>query len=183
MSRIGLQPITIPQGVEVNIKGSEVVVKGGKGELRRSFNPDMAITLKDGSVSVSRPSNNRVHRSLHGLTRTLIANMVEGVSQGFTRDLELNGVGYRVQKSEGKLVFQVGFSHQVEFPIPQGLDITVQGANRIQVMGINKEVVGNVAAKIRAIRPPDHYKGKGIKYAEEHLRLKPGKAGKVGAKK
>lgn len=179
MSRIGLLPVIIPQGVEVKIKGNEVRIKGDKGELCRYFHPDISISLQDGKLFVTRPSDNRVHRSLHGLTRSLLANMVEGVSQGFERVLEINGVGYRVQKTGDKLSFQVGYSHPVDFPLPPGIYATVEGANRVHVNGIDKEAVGEVAAKMRAIRPADHYKGKGIKYAEERLRLKPGKAGKI----
>lgn len=179
MSRIGLLPVTIPQGVEVKIDGSEVRIKGDKGELCRCVHPGVSISLKDGKLFVTRPSNNRVHRSLHGLTRSLLANMVEGVSKGFERVLEINGVGYRVQKAGDKLSFQVGYSHPVDFPLPPGIYATVEGANRVRISGIDKEAVGEVAAKIRAMRPADHYKGKGIKYAEEKLHLKPGKAGKV----
>jgi large subunit ribosomal protein L6 len=182
MSRVGLRPIAIPQGTEVNIDGSEVVVKGNKGELRRRFHPDISIALKDGCLIVARPSDSKIHRSLHGLTRSLLANMVTGVSQGFEKLLEINGVGYRAQKAGDKLSLQVGFTNAVEFPLPLGINITVEGTNRIRVSGIDKEVVGETAAKIRAIRPADHYKGKGIKYTEEKLRIKPGKSGKVGKK-
>jgi large subunit ribosomal protein L6 len=182
MSRIGLRPIAIPQGTEVKIDGSEVVVRGSKGELRRRFHPDISIALKDGCLIVTRPSDSKIHRSLHGLTRSLLANMVMGVSQGFGKVLEINGVGYRAQKTGDKLLLQVGYTNTVEFSLPLGINIIVEGTNRIRVIGIDKEVVGETAAKIRAIRPPDHYKGKGIKYAEEKLRLKPGKSGKVGKK-
>ncbi len=183
MSRIGLLPILIPQGVEVKIEGSEVVVKGGKGELCRRFHPDISIVSKDGKLVVTRPSDNRIHRALHGLTRSLLANMVEGVSKGFERVLEINGVGYRAQKAGDKLSLQVGYANVVEvLPLP-GVDIAVEGTNRIRVTGVDKEVVGETAARIRAIRPADPYKGKGIKYAEEKLHLKPGKAGRALAKK
>ncbi|NWF77139.1 MAG: 50S ribosomal protein L6 [Chloroflexi bacterium] len=182
MSRIGLLPIAIPKGTEVKIAGSEVVVKGTKGELRRRFHPDMSMALKDGCLIVARPTDSKIHRSLHGLTRSLLANMIIGVSQGFERVLEINGVGYRAQKAGEKLLLQVGYTNTVEFSPPPGINITVEGANRIHVTGIDKEVVGETAARIRAIRPADHYKGKGIKYAEERLRLKPGKSGKVGKK-
>lgn len=180
MSRIGLLPIVIPQDVEVNIKGSEVTVRGSKGELSRRFHPDISIAIKDGNIIVTRPSNNRLHRSLHGLTRSLLANMVEGVSKGFEKVLEINGVGYRVQKPDDKLLLQVGYSNIIEFFPPPDITINIEGTNRIHVIGINKESVGETAARIRAIRPPDAYKGKGIKYAEEKLHLKPGKAGKLG---
>lgn len=182
MSRIGSLPIAIPQGTEVKIEGSEVVVKGSKGELRRRFHPDISIALKDGCLIVTRPSDSKVHRSLHGLTRSLLANMVTGVSKGFEKVLEINGVGYRAQKTGDKLLLQVGYTNAVDFPSPPGISISVEGTNRIRVTGIDKQVVGETAAKIRAIRPPDSYKGKGIKYFDEKLRLKPGKSGKIGKK-
>jgi large subunit ribosomal protein L6 len=182
MSRIGLLPIAIPQGTEVKIDGSEVVVRGSKGELRRRFHSAISIALKDGCLIVTRPSDSKTHRSLHGLTRSLLANMVTGVSEGFEKILEINGVGYRAQKTGDKLVLQVGYANTVEFVPPPGISITVEGTNRIRVTGIDKEVVGETAAKIRAIRPTDSYKGKGIKYFGEELRLKPGKSGKIGKK-
>jgi len=181
MSRIGKMPIPLPQGVEVSIRGNEVTVKGPKGELLRSFSPVISISLNDDSITVSRPTDNRLHRSLHGLTRSLLANMVEGVSNGFQKSLDLVGVGYRVQMAGEKVMLQVGYSHPVEVSPPPGVSLAVVGANRINVGGIDKELVGDVAAKIRAIRPPDHYKGKGIRYAGEMVRLKPGKSGKVSA--
>lgn len=182
MSRIGSLPIAIPQSTEVKIDGSEVVVKGSKGELRRRFHPDISVALKDGSLIVTRPSDSKIHRSLHGLTRSLLANMVTGVSEGFEKVLEINGVGYRAQKTGDKLLLQVGYANTVEFPPPPGISITVEGTNRIRVAGIDKEAVGEAAARIRAIRPPDSYKGKGIKYFNEKLRLKPGKSGKISKK-
>jgi len=182
MSRIGLLPIAIPQGTEVKIDGSEVVVRGSKGELRCRFHSSISIALKDGFLIVTRPSESKIHRSLHGLTRSLLANMVTGVSEGFEKILEINGVGYRAQKTGDKLLLQVGYANTVEFNPPPGISITVEGANRIRVTGIDKEVVGETAAKIRAIRPADSYKGKGIKYFNEELRLKPGKSGKIGKK-
>jgi large subunit ribosomal protein L6 len=182
MSRIGSLPIAIPQGTDVNIAGSEVVVRGSKGELRRRFHPDISIAMKDGCLIVTRPSNSKMHRSLHGLSRSLLANMVTGVSEGFEKMLEINGVGYRAQKTGDKLLLQVGYANTVEFPPPPGINIIVEGTNRIRVTGIDKEVVGETAAKIRAIRPPDSYKGKGIKYLDEKLRLKPGKSGKISKK-
>ncbi len=179
MSRVGRMPVTVPQGVVVNIKKDGVTVTGPKGELRRRFNPDMSITLNNNSLMVLRPSDSRVHRSLHGLTRSLLANMVEGVTNGFEKNLEIVGVGYRVEKAGDGLVIRVGFSHPVEVsPLP-GVSLAVEGANRIKVMGIDKEVVGEMAAEIRAIRPPDAYKGKGIRYVRELVRLKAGKAGKA----
>jgi len=179
MSRVGRMPITVPSGVEVKIKRGEVTVTGPKGELRRRFNPDMSITLQNGSLIVERPSDSKVHRSLHGLTRSLLANMVEGVANGFEKGLEIVGVGYRAEKAGDKLVLRIGYSHPVEVsPLP-GVSLAVEGTNRIKVTGIDKEVVGEMAAKIRAIRPPDAYKGKGIRYAGESVHLKPGKAGRA----
>ena len=172
-------PIPVPQGVTVNIEKDEVTITGPKGELRRRFNPDMSIILDNNSLVVSRPSDSGVHRSLHGLTRSLLANMVEGVTSGFERSLEIVGVGYRVEKAGDKLVFRVGHSHLVEVsPLP-GVSLAIEGANRVKVTGINKEAVGEMAARIRGIRPPDAYKGKGIRYAGELVRLKAGKAGKA----
>jgi len=179
MSRVGRMPITLPPGVVVDIKKEEVRVKGPKGELRRRFNPDISITLNDNSLVVSRPSDSKVHRSLHGLTRSLLANMVEGVTNGYEKELEIVGVGYRVEKVGDKLVIRVGYSHPVEVsPLP-GVSLAVEGTTRIKVMGINKEVVGEMAAEIRAIAPPDAYKGKGIRYVGELVHLKAGKVGKV----
>jgi len=179
MSRVGRTPIPVPEGVKVVIKQDKVTVTGSKGELERSFNPDMKIALKDNILTVSRPDDSKEHRSLHGLTRSLLANMVQGVSGGFEKTLEIVGVGYRAEKAEDKLMLRVGFSHQVEVtPLP-GVSLEVEGNNRIKVSGINKEAVGEMAAEIRAIRPPDAYKGKGIRYAGEVIRLKAGKAGKA----
>jgi len=172
-------PITVPQGVVVNIEKDEVTVTGPKGELRRRFNPDMSITLQDNSLIVERPSDGKEHRSRHGLTRSLLANMVEGVANGFEKTLEIVGVGYRAEKKGDKLEIRVGYSHLVEVSPPPGVSLAVEGANRIKVSGIYKEVVGDMAAKIRAIRPPDAYKGKGIRYAGELVHLKAGKAGKA----
>jgi large subunit ribosomal protein L6 len=182
VSRIGLMPIPVPHDVKVNIKGTEVTVEGSKGKLVRLFHPDMSITFKDGILLVARPSDNRNHRALHGLTRSLLANMVEGVTKGFEKVLELSGVGYRAQKVGNKLSLQIGFSHPVDFSPPAGIEIVVEGTNRIKIIGTDKQVVGETAAQIRALRPVDSYKGKGIKYAGERLRLKPGKAGKAALK-
>lgn len=182
MSRIGLLPIAVPQGTEVRINGSEVAVKGSKGELHRRFHPDISVALRNDCLIVTRPSNSKTHRSLHGLTRSLLANMVRGVSEGFEKTLEVNGVGYRAQKSGDKLLLQVGYANTVEFSPPSGINISIEGANRIRVAGVDKEAVGEVAARIRAIRPADPYKGKGIKYSGEELHLKPGKAGKRAKK-
>ena len=179
MSRVGRMPIPVPSGVVVNIKKNKVTVTGPKGELNRSFNPDISIKLKDNSLIVERPSDSKEHCSLHGLTRSLLANMVEGVNKSFEKNLEIVGVGYRAEKKGGNLEIRVGYSHPVEvIPLP-GVSLAVEGANRIKVTGINKEMVGDMAARIRAIRPPDAYKGKGIRYFGESIRLKPGKAGKA----
>ena len=183
MSRIGRMPITVPPNVTVSIKESKVTVTGPKGELSRSFNPDISITLHNNSLTVSRPSDSKVHLSLHGLTRSLLANMVEGVSSGFEKSLEIVGVGYRAEKAGDKLAIRVGHSHPVEIsPLP-GISLATEGTSRIKVTGIDKETVGEMAARIRRIRPPDTYKGKGIRYAGELVRLKPGKAGKVVGQK
>jgi len=172
-------PITVPEGVVVDIKQGEVTVTGPKGQLSRRCNLDMSIALNNNSLIVSRPSDSKVHRSLHGLTRSLLANMVEGVTNGFEKSLEIVGVGYRAEKAGDKLIINVGYSHPVEVvPLP-GVSLAVEGVNRIKVTGTSKEVVGEMAAKIRAIRPPDTYKGKGIRYAGELVHLKAGKAGKA----
>ncbi len=183
MSRVGLMPITVPQGVAVSIKQDGVTVTGPQGELHRRFHPDMAIALDNDTLTVSRPSDDREHRSLHGLTRSLLANMVEGVATGFVKQLEIVGVGYRAEKVGDKLVIRIGFSHLVEVsPLPD-VSLSVEGGNRIKVTGIDREVVGEMAARIRAIRPPDAYKGKGIRYVGETVRLKAGKAGKAIGKR
>jgi len=182
MSRVGLRAIAIPQGTEVKIEGSEVTVKGGKGELRRRFHPDISVASREGCLYVDRPSDSKAHRALHGLSGSLLANMVRGVSEGFERVLEINGVGYRAQKTGDKLLLQVGYANTVEFVPPPGIDITLEGTNRVRVAGVDKELVGQTAASIRAARPADIYKGKGIKYSDEELHLKPGKAGKRSKK-
>lgn len=183
MSRIGNKPIVVPPGVEVSIKGNEVKVKGPKGELTRTFHRDMVISLKDGVLTVSRPTDSKLHRSLHGFTRSVLANMVEGVSKGFRKTLELQGVGYRAAKSGDKLMLQVGYTKSVEFTPPPGVTLAAESPTLISVSGIDKELVGEVAAQIRAIKPPDSYLGKGIRYSGEYIRRKAGKAGKVGRKK
>ncbi len=183
MSRIGRMPIPIPPGVKVSITQGEVVVSGPRGELRRRFHPDMVITQGNGNLTVSRPSDGREHRSLHGLTRTLLANMVQGVTGGFEKSLEVVGVGYRAEKTGDSVVLRIGFSHPVEVSPMPGVSLDVEGVNRIKVTGVEKELVGEMAARIRAVRPPDAYKGKGIRYAGEVVRLKPGKAGRaIGGK-
>ena len=183
MSRVGNRPITVPQGVEVIIESSTVTVKGPKGELSRTFSPDMTVSLSNGNLTVSRPTDNRIHKARHGLTRSLLANMVEGVSNGFQKNLELQGVGYRVQQSGESILIQVGYSKPIEITPPSGISLVTEGTARISVLGIDKELVGETAAKIRAVRPPDPYLGKGIRYSGEYVRRKAGKAGKVGRKK
>ena len=183
MSRVGRMPIPVPEGVKIEIDKNEVSASGPKGELRRQFSPDISVTLEDGNLLVKRPTDGRVHRSLHGLIRSLLSNMVTGVSKGFERQLEIVGVGYRAEKEGENLIIRVGYSHPVKVsPLP-GIYLSVEGNNRIKVSGIEKEVVGQMAAEIRAIRPPDAYKGKGIRYAGEVVHLKPGKAGKAIGKK
>ena len=182
MSRIGKKPITIPAGVEVKINGNEVTVKGPKGELKNTFNADMAIAMEGNEITVTRPTDDKEHRSLHGLTRTLIANMVEGVANGYSKTLEVNGVGYRVQKQGKNLVMNLGFSHQVIVEEVPGITIEVPSPNQIVISGADKQQVGQFAAEVREKRPPEPYKGKGIKYADEHIRRKEGKAAK-GSKK
>jgi large subunit ribosomal protein L6 len=177
MSRIGRMPIPVPQGVQVQVDKSLVTVRGPKGTLSRELHPDMNIEQSDGNILVSRPTEGRMHRALHGLTRTLVANMVSGVTIGFTRRLEIAGVGYRAQQAGKDLVLQVGFSHPVAVEPPEGVTLTAETPTRIVVSGIDKELVGETAARIRRVRPPEPYKGKGIKYAEEQVRRKVGKTG------
>ena len=182
MSRIGKKPITIPAGVDVKIDGSQVTVKGPKGELTNSFNAAMSIVMENNEIIVTRPSDNKEHRSLHGLTRTLIANMVEGVTNGYKKELEVNGVGYRAQKQGKDLVMNLGYSHQVIMPEVDGITIEVPNNNSIIISGPDKQKVGQFAAEVREKRPPEPYKGKGIKYVDEHIRRKEGKAAKGGKK-
>ena len=182
MSRIGKMPVTVPAGVKIKIDGRVVTVEGSKGKLTREFHPDIAIKQEDGKLLVTRPSDGRQHRALHGLSRSLLNNMIEGVTKGFEKNLELTGVGYRAQKAGNKLTLQVGYSHPVDFEQPKGIEIIVDGVNKIRITGIDKELVGETAAEIRRVRIPDSYKGKGIKYAGERLRLKHGKAGKTATK-
>ncbi len=181
MSRVGLKPIQLPQGVEVDTAGDRVVVRGPKGELSYILPSNIAVQLEDGVLRVSRSTDSRVNRAMHGLVRSLVANMVEGVSKGFERDLEIVGVGYGAQQAGDKIVLRVGFSHSVEIVPPKGISLVAERANRIKVAGIDKELVGRVAAGIRKVRPPDIYKGKGIRYAGEELHLKSGKT--MGKKK
>jgi len=182
VSRIGRMPVVIPAGVKVKINSQEVTVEGSKGKLTRTFHPDITIKQEEGKLIVTRNGDDRLQRSLHGLSRSLLANMVDGVTRGFEKNLELAGVGYRAQKTGDKLTLQIGYSHPVEFEPPKGIDITVDGTNKIRVSGVDRELVGETAAEIRRLRVPDSYKGKGIKYAGEKIRLKPGKAGKTAAK-
>ena len=179
MSRIGKLPVEIPAGVEVKLSGNTLTVKGPKGELVRELHPEMNIEVQDTAVVVTRPSDKKEHRSLHGLTRTLIANMVEGVTKGYQRNLEIVGVGYRAAKQGNKLVLTVGYSHPVEITPEDGLEIEVPAPTKIQVKGIDKEKVGQLAANIRKVRPPEPYLGKGIRYEGERIIRKAGKAGRA----
>ena len=181
MSRIGRAPITVPAGVEISIADNNVVtVKGAKGTLTQQFNANMAIALENGVVTVSRPNDAKENRALHGLTRTLINNMIVGVTEGFKKELDVNGVGYRVAKEGNKLVMNLGFSHQVIMEEKDGITIEVPGPNKIIISGADKQKVGQFAAEVREKRPPEPYKGKGIKYVDEVIRRK---AGKTGGKK
>ena len=179
MSRIGRKPIPVPSSVTVDVAGSTVKVKGPKGELSRTFRPEMKISLNDGQMLVERPTDAKEHRALHGLTRALLANMVEGVTAGFSRSLEIVGVGYRAEKKGDRLMINAGYSHPVEYPEPAGIRLSTTSPTVIVVEGIDKQKVGQVAAEIRAVRPPEPYKGKGIRYQGEQVRRK---AGKTGAK-
>lgn len=182
MSRVGKKPITLPEKVEVELQGSKVTVKGPKGELHRFFHPDMSIALEDGVLSVERPTDHRTHRAMHGLTRALLANMVIGVSEGYTKNLEIVGTGYRAEMQGEKLVLYLGYSHPIDFPPPEGISFEVpRGGRTVIVQGIDKELVGEIAARIRRQRPPEPYKGKGVRYQGEYVRRKAGKAGRVGA--
>ena len=178
MSRIGRLPIDIPSGVDVTVDDREVTVKGPKGQLSVTVAQPITVAIKDGRVLVSRPDDERVSRSLHGLTRTLIANNIIGVTQGYTKGLEVVGTGYRVQARGANIEFALGFSHPVTVEPPAGISFAVEGNNRLTVSGIDKQAVGEVAANIRKIRKPEPYKGKGVRYAGENVRRKPGKSGK-----
>ena len=180
MSRVGRMPIEIPAGVTVTQNENTLTVKGAKGELTRTFHPDINIAVEENVITVTRPSDGKEHRSLHGLTRALVANMVTGVHEGFTKTLEINGVGYRAAKQGNKLALTLGFSHPVEMEAPAGITIDVPAPNKIVVSGSDKEVVGAVAADIRKWRKPEPYKGKGIRYEGEVVRRKAGKAGAKG---
>ena len=178
MSRIGNKPITVPENVEVKLDGNKITVKGPKGTLEKELHPNMKITLENNVITVTRPNNEPQNRSLHGLTRTLINNMIVGVVDEYTRALEINGVGYRAAKQGNKLVLTLGYSHPVEMVEPEGIKFEVPAPNQIIVRGMDKELVGEMAAIIRTKRPPEVYRGKGIKYVEEHIRRKEGKTGK-----
>ncbi len=178
MSRVGKKPIEIPAGVTVTTHNHTVTVKGPKGELSRSFHPDIAINIEENIITVTRPSDGKEHRTLHGTTRAILNNMVEGVSKGFEKNLELIGVGYRAQKQGKKLVLNVGYSHPVEIEPEEGIEIEVPANTKISVKGTDKERVGALAANIRGVRPPEPYKGKGIRYEGEYVRRKEGKTGK-----
>ena len=180
MSRIGRKPIAIPAGVEVAVDGHTVTVKGPKGTLTETFHPDMQIAVEAGNVVVTRPSEDKMHKSLHGLTRTLVSNMITGVNTGFKKELEINGVGYRAAKEGNELVMNLGYSHPVKMAEIDGITIDVPGPNKVVISGPDKQKVGQFAAEVREKRPPEPYKGKGIKYVDEVIRRK---VGKTGAKK
>src|SRR6059036_4227763 len=182
MSRIGRLPVTIPSGVDIKIDGQTVNVKGPKGQLTRTFHQNMKIEHEDGKIAVQRADDSQQNRALHGLTRTLIANMVAGVTTGFAKDLEISGTGYRAVLAGKKLQLALGFSHPIEIDPPAGVSFTLETPQKVKVSGSDKQMVGEIAARIRALRVPDPYKAKGIKYAEERIKKKAGKAGKVGAK-
>ena len=178
MSRIGNKPITVPEGVEVKLDGQMITVKGPKGTLEREIHNNISVKLENGVITVTRPNDQKENRSLHGLTRTLINNMIEGVSKEYTKQLEINGVGYRAAKQGKTLVLTLGYSHPVNMEEPEGITFEVPNPNSIIVRGIDKELVGQTAAVIRTKRPPEVYRGKGIKYVDEHIRRKEGKTGK-----
>lgn len=179
MSRIGRKPVTVPQGVTLDLQGNQVAVKGPKGELRRQLHPEMQLALANGILTVSRPSEEKKHKALHGLTRTLIQNMVDGVATGFTKTLEIQGVGYKAEAKPYGVNLIVGFSHPVKYESPAGIKISVENNITVKIQGADKEKVGQVASELRAVRPPEPYKGKGVRYQGEQVRRK---AGKTGAK-
>lgn len=177
MSRIGKLPITVPAGVTVKVEGNTVSAKGPKGELSRTIHPDIAVSLEGNTITVTRPSDETLHKSMHGLSRTLIANMVEGVSKGYVKQLEITGVGFKAEPKPFGLQLALGFSHQIQYKAPAGIKLSAPQPTQVVIEGADKEVVGQVAAEIRGLRPPEPYKGKGIKYAGETIRRKAGKAG------
>ena len=183
MSRIGRLPITVPSTVDVTIDGRQLTVKGPKGTLSRELHPDMTVAQEDGTLVVTRPTEQKTHKQLHGLTRTLVNNMVVGVTDGYRKGLEITGVGYRAALNGKKLTLNLGYSHPIEIDPPEGISFEVENPTRLAVVGIDKELVGQIAAKVRSTRKPEPYKGKGVRYAGEVVRRKAGKAGKVGGKK
>jgi large subunit ribosomal protein L6 len=183
MSRIGRLPVTVPSTVEVTIEGRRLTVKGPKGTLSRQLHPDMSVRQEDGSILVSRPTEQKTHKQLHGLTRTLVNNMVVGVTDGYRKGLEITGVGYRATLNGRKLTLNLGYSHPIEIDPPEGISFEVENPTRLAVVGIDKELVGQIAATVRSTRKPEPYKGKGVRYAGEQVRRKAGKAGKIGGKK
>jgi large subunit ribosomal protein L6 len=183
MSRIGRLPIPVPSGVDVTIDGRNVTVKGPKGTLSRALHPDMTVSREDGTIVVTRPTEQKTHKQLHGLTRTLVNNMVVGVTDGYRKGLEITGVGYRAALNGKRLTLNLGYSHPIEIDPPDGISFELENPTRLAVVGIDKELVGQVAASVRATRKPEPYKGKGVRYAGEYIRRKAGKAGKIGGKK
>ena len=183
MSRIGRLPIAVPSTVDVTIDGRQLTVKGPKGTLSRALHPDMAVAQEDGSIVVSRPTEQKMHKQLHGLTRTLVNNMVVGVTDGYRKGLEITGVGYRAALNGRKLTLNLGYSHPIEIDPPEGISFELENPTHLAVIGIDKELVGEIAAKVLATRNPEPYKGKGVRYAGEYVRRKAGKAGKIGGKK
>jgi large subunit ribosomal protein L6 len=183
MSRIGRLPIAVPSTVDVTIEGRQLTVKGPKGTLSRQLHPDMSVRQENGSILVSRPTEQKTHKQLHGLTRTLVNNMVIGVTDGYRKGLEITGVGYRATLNGRKLTLNLGYSHPIEIDPPEGISFEVENPTRLAVVGIDKELVGQIAATVRSTRKPEPYKGKGVRYAGEQVRRKAGKAGKIGGKK
>jgi large subunit ribosomal protein L6 len=183
MSRIGRLPIAVPSGVDVAIDGRNVTIKGPKGQLTRELHPDITVAREDGSIVVSRPTEQKQHKQLHGLTRTLVNNMVVGVTTGYRKPLEITGVGYRASLVGRKLQLNLGYSHPIEIDPPAGITFELENPTRLTVVGIDKELVGQIAARVRSTRKPEPYKGKGVRYAGERIRRKAGKAGKIGGKK
>jgi large subunit ribosomal protein L6 len=183
MSRIGRLPIPVPSGVDVTISGRTLTVTGPKGQLTRELHPDMTVKREEENLLVTRPTEQKTHKQLHGLTRTLVNNMVVGVTDGYRKGLEITGVGYRAAKAGEKLQLNLGYSHQIEIDPPAGISFEIESPTRLAVIGIDKELVGQIAAKVRSTRKPEPYKGKGVRYAGEKIRRKAGKAGKIGGKK
>jgi large subunit ribosomal protein L6 len=183
MSRIGRLPIPVPSGVDVTISGRTLTVTGPKGQLTRELHPDMTVKREEENLLVTRPTEQKTHKQLHGLTRTLVNNMVVGVTDGYRKGLEITGVGYRAAKAGEKLQLNLGYSHQIEIDPPAGISFEIESPTRLAVVGIDKELVGQIAAKVRSTRKPEPYKGKGVRYAGEKIRRKAGKAGKIGGKK